>query len=496
MHDYMRCKATGSVQLAGYELKKTRVSTANHSPSIHWQTLRAAWHVRKQLESPDRTRDALQFMPAALEVQESPPSPFARAIAGTVILFFIVALVWSIFSWVDIVAVAGGKVVPADHSKVIQPLEIGVVRRILIENGQHVSRGEPVVELDPTTPQADLKRLETEWMTTKTALMRIQALRTALDSKADDPEPFFHTEASFPQDLVAVQGRLLASQYIERRAKDAALETAILRQEAIKAALKEERKKLEETLPLINKRAAAFKNLTTQHLVAEADYLKLEQERIESAQTLAALQHRLAESSASIQQARAERAALAAEFTKTLAMEQVETESRVDLLTQELVKARARNQYQTLRAPVNGRVQQLGIYSIGGVVTPAEVLMVIVPKDSPLEAEAWIQNKDIGFIREGQRAEVKVDAFPFTKYGTIPATILKISDEAIEHERLGWVYVARITLEQSAITVNGKNLSLMPGMSLSIEIKTGTRRLIEYFLSPLLRYTDESLTER
>jgi hemolysin D len=435
-------------------------------------------------------------MPAALEIQDAPPSPLARAIVGTIILFFIAALVWSTFSWIDIVAVARGKVIPADHSKVIQPLEIGIVRRILVENGELVSQGEPVVELDPTTPQADLKRLETEWMTTKAALMRVHALRNALDSKADDPGLFFHAEESFPQDLVTVQRRLLASQYTERRAKDAVLETAILRQEAIKAAFEEERKKLDETLPLINKRAAAFKNLTTQHLVAEADYLRLEQERIEAAQTLAALQHRLAESSASIQHARSERAAAAAEFTKTLAIEQVETESRLDLLTQELVKARARHQYQTLRAPVNGRVQQLDIYSVGGVVTPAEVLMVIVPRDSLLEAEAWIQNKDIGFVREGQRAEIKVDAFPFTKYGTIPASIMKISEEAIIHEQLGWIYMARIALQKSSITVNGKHVTLMPGMALSVEIKTGTRRLIEYFLSPLLRYRDESLMER
>ena len=435
-------------------------------------------------------------MPGALEVQESPPSPLARAIAGTIILFFSAALVWSALSWVDIVAVAGGKVIPADHSKVIQPLEIGVVRRILVANGQLVRQGEPVVELDPTAPQADLKRLETEWMTSRAALLRLRALQRALDANVTDPELFFHAEAPFPQNLLAVQRRLLASQYTERRAKDEALETAILRQEAIEAALKEERKKLEETLPLINKRAKALKDLATQHLVAEVDYLKLEQERIEAAQALAVLQHRLAETRASIQQARSERAALEAEFVKTLGIEQVDTETRVDLLAQELVKVRARKQHQTLRAPVDGRVQQLSVHSVGGVVTPAEVLMVIVPSDSPLEAEAWILNKDIGFVHEGQYAEVKVDAFPFTKYGTIPANIMKISDEAVEHEHLGWVYVTRIALEKSEITVNDKHLPLMPGMALTVEIKTGTRRVIEYFLSPLLTYTSESLKER
>ncbi len=435
-------------------------------------------------------------MPAALEVQESPPSPLARVIAGTIMLFFVAALVWSTVSWVDIVAVAGGKVIPADHSKVIQPLEIGIVRRILVENGQLVRKGEPVVELDHTTPQADLERLEREWMTAKAALLRIQALQAALDSNVTDPARFFHAEASFSQDLLATQRRLLTSQYTERRARDKALETAILRQEAIEAALKEERKKLEATLPLINQRTKAFRDLATQHLVAETDHLKLEQERIEAVQTLAALQHRLAETNATIQQARAQRAALEAQSKKELGIELVETEKQLDLLAQELVKVRARKQHQTLRAPVDGRVQQLRIHSVGGVVTPAEVLMVIVPIDSTLEAEAWILNKDIGFVHEGQRAEVKVDTFPFTKYGTIPASIMKISEEAVEHEQLGWVYVARIALARSAITVNGKHLPLMPGMAVTVETKTGSRRLIEYFLSPLLRYTSESLRER
>lgn len=476
--------------------ERNAVSSAAQSPSIHLQTLRAAWRVRDQLEVPIRTRDELQFMPAALEVQESPPPPLARAILGTIILFFMAAVAWSAFSWVDIVAVARGKVIPADHSKVIQPLEIGIVRRILVENGQLVRRGDPVVELDPTAPQADLKRLETEWKTAKAALMRIQALQNALDSNMDRPKPLFHAETSFSPEILKGQQGLLMSQYQERRAQDAALETGILRQEAVKAALEEERKKLEATLPLITKRATALNDLAAKHLVAEVDYLRLEQERIEAVQTLAALQHRLDETAASILQARAKRTALTAEFTKTLAIQQIEHEGRIELLTQELVKAQARTQHQTLRAPVDGKVQQLAIHSVGGVVTPAEVLMVIVPTDSPLEAEAWIQNKDIGFVHEDQRGEIKVDAFPFTKYGTIPAKILKISEEAVEQKQLGWAYVARISLEKSVMTVNEKQLPLMAGMTLSLEIKTGTRRLIEYFLGPLLRYKDESLTER
>jgi len=150
----------------------------------------------------------------------------------------------------------------------------------------------------------------------------------------------------------------------------------------------------------------------------------------------------------------------------------------------------------TLTAPVDGTVQQLAVHTVGGVVTPAQALMIIVPKDEAVEVEAFVENKDIGFVNAGQEAQVKVETFPFTRYGTIPATVTQVANDAINDEKKGLLYTLRAKLSQATIRVEDKWVTLSPGMAVTVEVKTGRRRVIDYLLSPLLQYGDESLRER
>ena len=165
-------------------------------------------------------------------------------------------------------------------------------------------------------------------------------------------------------------------------------------------------------------------------------------------------------------------------------------------LEQDNIKAIQRTHLQTLTAPVDGVVQQLAVHTIGGVVTPAQQLMVIVPREDKVEIEAVIENRDIGFVHEGQSAEVKVDAFPFTKYGTLAAELIDVSDDAIQDEKRGLIFMSHVRLEQTVMRVEDKLINLSPGMAVTVEVKTGQRRLIEYILSPLMQYADESIRER
>src|SRR5690606_11326872 len=165
-------------------------------------------------------------------------------------------------------------------------------------------------------------------------------------------------------------------------------------------------------------------------------------------------------------------------------------------LTQELVKAESRGKFMSLSAPVDGVVQQLSVHTLGGVVTPAQALMAIVPKDTPVEIEVFLPNKDIGFVYPGQQVEVKFETFSFTRYGTIGGEVISVSSDAIQDERLGLVFGVRIKLAKDKIPVDGRVVSLSPGMAATVEVKIGKRRLIHYFLSPLMRYADESLRER
>ncbi len=173
-----------------------------------------------------------------------------------------------------------------------------------------------------------------------------------------------------------------------------------------------------------------------------------------------------------------------------------EAERKAASLTQERVKADSRQRLMTLVAPVDGTVQQLAVHTVGGVVTEAQVLMVVVPTDEALEVDAFLENKDIGFVRAGQEAVVKIETFPFTRYGTVAATVAHVSDDAIADEKKGLIYSARARLARTSIRVDERMVNLSPGMAVTVEIKTGQRRVIEYFLSPLLQYQDESLRER
>ena len=225
-------------------------------------------------------------------------------------------------------------------------------------------------------------------------------------------------------------------------------------------------------------------------------WLETVEKRIEQQQQLAVEQSRKKMLQASINETKHQFAALASRTQSRNLTETGELRRQRLSLIEELNKAQSLDDKQILRAPVSGEIQELAIHTIGGIVTPAQKLMVIVPDNDTLQVEARLENKDIGFIYEGQRAEIKVHTFPFTKYGVIDAQVTNLSDNAVADEQLGLIYKMRLLMERSEILVNGKLVKLMPGMTVTVEVKTGTRRLIEFFMAPLLRYQQESVRER
>ncbi len=235
-------------------------------------------------------------------------------------------------------------------------------------------------------------------------------------------------------------------------------------------------------LPLATQRANDYQALLEDHDVAHHAWLEKEQARVDLAGQLA--------------DAKNQRAALIAE-TKRLAYDQLTEATKAAAASgQDARRSDARSKLMTLTAPVDGTVQQLTVHTVGGVVPVAQPLMQIVPDQGVVEVEAVLENKDVGFVQEGQAAEVKIDAFDFGKYGTIPATVTHVSRDAIQDEKKGLIYTAKVALAKSAITVEGKPMPLSAGMSVNVEIKTGDRRIIEYVLSPLIQHQREALHER
>jgi hemolysin D len=458
-----------------------------------------------------RDRDELAFLPAALEIVESPPSPIGRAIGATIIAIFVLALLWASLGHVDIVATATGKIIPTGHSKVIQPFETGVVRAIRVADGQIVDAGDVLIELDPTINESETNHLQGDL---QSAQLDIARLHAAL-ADTDDPFTAFHPPEGANPALVAMQRQFLMAQVTEHKAKIAALDGQRAQKEAELATISATVDKLDAVIPTIQERVNIRKTLN--EYGSRLQYFEVLQQLTESQQErLVQLSHSR-EAQAALAAIIDTRSQTVAEYRRTLFGELAEAERKAAGLAADLAKAEQRTKLQLLTAPVSGMVQQLAVHTVGGVVTPAQSLMVIVPSDSRLEIEAMVSNRDIGFVHAGDPVEIKVDTFDFTRYGLLHGQVLSISSDSIvrdvsvdkttdksasadsttsEPKGQELSYAARISLDRAQMQLEDKMVNLSPGMAVTAEIKTGSRRIIGYLLSPLLKYKEESLRER
>lgn len=449
-----------------------------------------------------RIRD-VEFLPAALEIVETPPSPTARWTALTIAALFVIAVAWSCFGRLDIVAVAAGKVIPSGRVKLVQPFETGVVRAILVRDGQAVKQGEALLLLDPTLVEADGERAARELAQARLDIARLRALVA--------PGAEFAAPEDVDARLVAVARRYAQAQADEQTAKLAMLDRQIEQRRAEIGSVTLTIARLQAELPLVSERAEIRAYLSEKKLSSRLMTLEAEQQRVGTLNEIKVQTEKRAEAEAGAAALERDRARSVAEFSRTVLAGLTEAETRAAGLEQEVIKAAQKRALQTLRAPTDGRVQQLQTHTVGGVVTPAQHLMVIVPDDAHLEIEARIENKDVGFVHVGQPVEVKVDAFNFTRYGLLRGTVTDITRDAVDEPRVDptapggdgarpasatSVYIARIALASAAIETENGATPIGPGMSVTAEIKTGRRRVIEYLLSPLSRYAQESARER
>ena len=458
-----------------------------------------------------RREQEIAFLPAALEIAESPPSPIGRAIGASIIAVFCIALVWAILGSVDIVASATGKIVPGGRTKLIQPFETGVVRAIRVRDGQSVKAGDVLIELDPTMTEADQERQKSDLIAAELDAAR---LRAAL---ATDPLAAFRAPQNATAAEIEMHRQFLISQRAEQDAKLSEIERQRGQKEAERATTSASVAKLEATIPVLQERVDIRKGLVEKALASKVLYLSEYQELVAMQQDLLLQKSRLREADAAIALLKETKDKTAAEYRRATYDALAKAEQKVASAAQEVVKADRRTKLQRLTAPVDGVVQQLAVHTVGGVVTPAQALAVLVPSESQLEIEAMLSNRDIGFVHPGQKAEIKVDTFNFTRYGLLHGDVLSVSTDAITRDRSQagsnertsgaaqsssepkgqeLEYAARVSLDQTHMQVEDKLVKLRPGMAVTVEIKTGTRRIISYLLSPLARYRHEALRER
>ena len=495
---------------------------ANRFPTLakHGGVLRESWRNQNAADKAFKPKDEYEFLPAALEIMEKPASPGMRALLILFCALLVLALIWAILGRIDVVAVASGKTVPGSSIKVVQPIEIGAVRAIHVRNGQFVQAGDLLIELDPTLSQADEAQSTQSLLSARILQARNDALLAHLSGK---PARFVAPEGT-PDNVVATERAFVSSAIAQYEAQASALRQQRAENEATLSGARAEIAKLKEALPYIEQQMQARADLAERGFFSRLKLLEYEQLRAEHLRNIEVQQANAVRAEASIGRLNAELRSLRANFGKTAVTDLAEANNRVGMANEELRKAARRRQFQELRAPVDGVVQQLAVTTVGGVVQPAQALMAIVPCrsgdassaascNSGVSVEAFVQNRDIGFVKVGQRVAVKLEAFNFTDYGLIEGTVTNISRDAIDQSQTpagstrdadgrpvqpGLVYQARIELPCGAGDADRVPLcdQVMPGMAVQAEIKTGRRRIIQYLLSPISKAADEAGRER
>jgi len=456
---------------------------------------RQSWKARKDMEAPRRLAHEVQFLPAALELQERPTHPAPRVFMWGIMAFAAVALAWACIGKIDVVATATGKVIPSGKSKVIQSSETAVVKAIHVHDGQEVKAGQLLLELDSTAAEADVGRVQSDLLAARIDTARAGAMLDAIDHQRAPKSLTGAIQGADPEHVLAAE-RWLQGQYQEYRSSLDTADAEIAQRQADMQSARGQVASLQKSLPIATKLADDYQHLLDKQYIARHAYLEKEQARLDIERQLSVQQASLLQSSAARQEAERRRAGVVAQTRRAMLDLLQQADQKVASLKQDFAKAAYQDDLTTLEAPVDGTVQQLNVHTVGGVVTPAQPLMTIVPSGQPVEVEATLENKDIGFVHKGQAVTVKVETFTFTKYGVIDGEVTSVSSDAIEDEKRGLIYTAKIRLAKDYLRVDGESLLLEPGMGVTVEVKTDKRRVIEYFLSPLQAYLDSSIRER
>jgi hemolysin D len=469
-----------------------------------------------------RRRDELEFLPAALEIMETPPSPTARISAVVIVALMAAGIIWATIGRIDIDATADGSVVPSGRTKTVQPFATGVVTAIHVANGQHVQAGEAVVDLDPTQSMKDRDKATHEVLLARLDEVRLQA-------QLED-RPAVWPAGVADADALATAKSRMREQTSQQAAKLATIDRQIAEKRANVDEVKATIADMDATMPMV---AAHFRIRSWGVQTGSGDMLDYQDSLRtlvdQHQQRLIQLQKQQ-EAEQSLASLIAQRDETVAEYRSSLLDNLNQAQDQDAKSTHDMIWAARLTDLQTLRAPVSGLVQQLAVHTLGGVVMSGDPIMVIVPDDAPLEVEAMVQNRDIGFVHPGQPAEVKVEAMDFTRYGMLHGTVTGISHDVISDNQQYMtlqpqggqnysgqqsqshahaqqpdgsqqghddpVYVAHIALREKGIQTEEGFMPVQAGMTVVTEIKTGRRRIIDFLLSPLQRYRHEALTER
>jgi hemolysin D len=448
--------------------------------SHHWQVAREALAQEKQRAKGRKRSFDTRFLPAALEVIERPVSPTSRITAWILLVGMVATLVWLILGKVDIVASAPGRIIPTDEVKLVQAANTGIVRKIYVHEGDKVRKGQPLVDLDPTMSTADQAQAEKALLSAQLDVARDQAIADALSGRG----MHFNPPAGTSSSVVDTQRRLIAAQVAESNAAIAGMAAARASSLSDAQVAAEQIQTFNKTVPVLDRELDAMHGLEAKGYAPGLKLLEMERQRhSESGQRDVAVAQRAKGLSDALKFGQ-ELTQGREQARQTTLADLSKAQSEATLREEELKKAQQKSHLQRLVAPADGIVQQLAVHTIGGVVEAVRPLMIVVPYGT-LTVEAKVLNRDAGFVHQGQDVAVKIEAFPFTRYGTVPGRIKSVSTDAIDDKKLGSVYTTRVTLLSSTIDRGDRVVPLGPGMVVTADIRTGRRSIMSYLISPI-----------
>lgn len=448
-----------------------------------------------------RPSNSLEFSAPLLRIQDTPPSPLAGWFLRLLMFFFACIASWAVFGRLDIVAVADGKLVPEGYLKIVQPAEQGVVKDILVKEGQRVKAGEVLIRMDSVLSNADAGTLRHDFHHRRMALHRIDAELAGEGLVAQQGVPAsIHAavQAQYAANVHAYQNALAQEQALREKANHDL------------AAARETKAKLEQTLPHYVAQEAAYAKLSKDGFAGNLMATDKQRERIEREQDLRTQEYVIRSNLALLAQSERKIAQITADYRRQLRTERVEVATQFGKTSQELAKIEHRQGLLELRAPQDGTVKDLATHTAGTVAAPGTILMTLVPRHDSVFAEVWLGNQDVGFVRPGQDVKIKLATFPFQKYGMVHGKVVQVGADASESPSPGsrpdmsggrdrpatLAFRTLVKLDSQNLAVDAGSHPVAAGMQVSAEINLGTRSILEYLLSPVQKAFHEAGRER
>jgi len=431
----------------------------------------------------DKVKDVHEFHPLIVEIEDRAINPVGRAILWIVFAVITFGLLWLFFAKIDIVVSARGKVIPTGEIKVLQPIETGVISKINIKEGDFVKKGQVLMQIDPSVTENNLEVKEKDLDVINLQVKRIEALinnkslflNSTLQEAKEEEKLYLVQKDSLDEGISRYEMKLFQtkSQY----------QSALADKTRVSQLLSKDKKRLVKLKSVLD-------------IIARKDYEELQTNVLNLQQQVNMANYKVDESKKHINEIQEEKASFISQFKDTKYQELLSLKKEHRSLESEINAIKFQNQKQSIISPTDGYIAKMMINTIGGVVTPAEKLISIVPKDAPLIVKVNVLNQDIGFIKEDMISKIKIDTFSFQKYGFFEGKIINVGNFSVEDEKLGPIYEVKIQPNGEKLTVEGEQRYLEAGMSVTAEIKVGKRRVIEFFIYPIIRYLDEGLSVR